>query len=395
MKKVLLINPNKDFFSNPMLVLLLDELIDQHIEVHLIHPPQFVDLPTKYSNFKHIEFTAFNVSWSKKLWKSFSVLRSYWKVIRYCKKNELSSIIGIDPTGIIIAGRIHKFLTKSDLHYLSFELFFKDELKEEKSYLRIKKKELKYVRKIKSLLIQDEVRFDLLRQENKLNPSEFKTFFIPVSPKKIEFTKEEKAYWKKYYREKLGVQKDQIVLIHSGSVARWGGGDILLKLLDLELPEKYIVLIHSKFALDQSNELYKELLKKKEKNFPLILHTEPFSDYEEYIRFLLLADIGLVLYEADFQSPYTGKNIENIGLSSGKFACYMSLGLPSIVTYSKTYEILNTKYNVGIVVKNEIEIKDWLMNQYPSLSESGGSTKLYDQELNNEQRIKAYIDFIS
>ena len=395
MKKVLLINPNKDFFSNPMLVLLLDELMEQNTDLNLIYPAQYIDLPSKYSGCKQLQFTAFNVNWTRKFWKSISKILSYWKVIRYCKKNQISSVVGVDPVGIIIAGRIQRFLKKSSLHYISFELFFKDELSQEKSYLKIKEKEVNYTKKIKSLVIQDEVRFESLRQENQLETTDFKTFFVPVSPAKIEFTEEEKNHWRNQYRKKLGIQQDQTVLIHSGSVAPWGGGEMILKLLELGLPEECILLIHSKFPLDETDPLHKKLIDKQKNGASLILHNAPFSNYEEYLQFLLCTDIGLVLYEADYQSPYTGKNLKNIGLSSGKFACYMSLGIPAITTYSITYSALNEKYNFGIVIENVEQLKESLTNQKEFLMRQDHSTDLYNQELDCRIRIKAYVDFIS
>ncbi|MES2588245.1 MAG: hypothetical protein V4622_04640 [Bacteroidota bacterium] len=392
MKNVLFINPNKDFFSNPTLVYLLKEFGKKGLQIHLVMPTQSVELPESFSNIKHVKFNTFNLTWPKKIWKWLPIIRAYFKLISYCKKNEISTIIGVDPYGIIIAGRLKRFLKQTEIHYISFEIFFRDELKNFPKELIIKKKEINYSHKVSTLIIQDEIRFNLLISENNLDVKKLKTYFIPVAPEKSVLSLEEKTYWRTFYREKLGIEDDEIVLLHSGSVAKWSGGELILDVLKRELPSKVKILVHSKFPFNSSESIQNELLELKEKGKSVILHDNPFSDYQSYLQFLQVADFGLALYQHDDSSAFTGKNIEHIGLASGKFATYMSQDLPTIVTFSENFEILNQKYNFGCLIHNSDDFFSVLSTIDKQIIDKSTISELYENELNPKNRVNLYLD---
>ena len=96
-----------------------------------------------------------------------------------------------------------------------------------------------------------------------------------------------------------------------------------------------LLLIHSKSELNPQNKIHNNLLELEKNSESVLIHKTVFSDFTEYLSFLQVADYGLVLYQKDESSPYTGKNIVEIGLASGKFACFMSQGIPVIATSSK------------------------------------------------------------
>ena len=77
-----------------------------------------------------------------------------------------------------------------------------------------------------------------------------------------------------------------------------------------------------------------------------------------------------------------GKNIEYIGLSSGKFSTYMMLGLPTIARNIEPYISLNTKYSFGALIDSPRDIDTaivFILNNYDRLSSN--SRLLYNSEL--------------
>ena len=78
----------------------------------------------------------------------------------------------------------------------------------------------------------------------------------------------------------------------------------------------------------------------------VILSTEPLPP-EEYESMVASADLGLVLYKTIPGSLFRQKNIECIGLSSGKFSHYAKHGLPVVSIGQQTYADLLREYEFG------------------------------------------------
>ena len=383
MKHVLFINPNKDTFSNPTLVAVLDKMIlTKKLKVTILAPKQIIDTPSHLTEINFMELPDFSVNWSKKVKSWLPKIIFLIKLIRFCQKNKIKHIVGIDPIGLIYAGRIKRFLKKSILYYFSFEIFFRNEVKNLDYFRKIKEKEINYSKFIDFLVIQDEVRKQLLVQENNLDTTKFKTFLIPVSPNVGIIEGEYKSNW----RKKISIPDDKIVLLHSGSLEKWSGGDLIINLLESGLAENQLVVIHSKSELNLENPIHSKLVELEKQGFPVLIHKTIFSDYEEYLSFLHIADFALVLYEKDESSPYTGKNIEEIGLASGKFSCFMSQGIPVITRNSRIYKELNKKYNFGCVIENLSEIKLINLNEDFKFN----SLNLYNDELNSMSLVEEY-----
>ncbi len=383
MKQVLFINPNRDTFSNPTLVAVLDKMIlSKKLKVTILTPKQVIDAPSHLNEINFIDLPDFSVNWSKKVKTWFSKISFLIKLVRFCQKNKIKDIVGIDPVGLIYAGRIKRILSSLNLHYFSFEIFFRDEVKNLDYYRKIKEKEVYYSKFIDFLLIQDEVREQLLVQENNLNPTNFKTFLIPVSPNCGLIEGDNRSQW----RNKLNIAENKIVLLHSGSMEKWSGGELIIKMLESGLAENQLIVVHSKSEFDLENPIHSKLLELEQQGFPVLIHKTRFSDYDEYLSFLHLADFGLVLYEKDSSTPYTGRNIEEMGLASGKFACFMSQEIPVVALNSRIFKELNNKYNFGFVIENLSEIKLINLNE----DFKSHTLNLYQHELNAMSLVEEY-----
>lgn len=389
MKNILLINPNKDTFSNPTLVALLEELLlNTDCKITLLAPSQSIPRPEHLSGVKHDLLPELSVNWGKNMSTWLPKWQFQKRMQTICKAEKVSTILAVDPLGLIIGARIKKSLSKLRLHYLSFEIFFQDEIQKGTYYDKVKRKEIYYSRYIDHVLIQDEVRKSLLYKENNLNDTPYS--LIPVSPNIGNIEKNKSSYW----REKLGIFKDKMLVLHSGSVSKWSGGEYLIDLLENSLPENVFLLIHSKEKLNSENKLHAHLMDLAQNKKNVQLHDEAFASYYEYLSFLQVADIALTLYKADFSSPYTGKNISEIGLASGKFASYMSQGLPAIVTKSKAYELLQKKHDFGFLVDSKEELRKMLaVFSKESLNQKAANcVSLYENELKPTEKIKEFIE---
>lgn len=83
---------------------------------------------------------------------------------------------------------------------------------------------------------------------------------------------------------------------------------------------------------------------------------------DEYSNYLLQFAVGLIWY-----SPTKDENVDNIGLSSGKFFKHLSLGQPVIVKDCPGISNIVRKYRLGLVIHNASELKeayDHIMQRY-------------------------------
>ncbi len=392
MKHILFINPNHDTFTNPSLVTVFEQLLQNSaIRVSLLSGKQIIAAPPHLQGIKFLDFPVFSVTWSKKFWTWLPKRRVQKQLKDFCRQEQVTHLVGIDPLGLIVGGRVKKALTALELHYFSFELFFRDELGHFPYYAKIKQKEIFYSRLVDVLLIQDEERRDLLLHENRFQPG--KTFFLPVSPR----VGETKPGMREMWRKKLGIAPGQRVLVHSGSLDSWSGGGFLSQILEQGLPENTLLVVHSKEKLLFTNPLHARLLDLKEKGAPLLLHETLFEDYADYLGFLQLADLALALYAPDGESPYTGKNIGHIGLASGKFSCYLSQGIPVCVLASGSYEKLRGNFDFGFVLHDVEEIPRILVSLTDEIlaHKKEEALRLYREILDPEQAAGLYTAYLN
>ncbi len=387
---VLIINPNNDTFSNPTLVLVLEKLMkEKDLVVTLLSPKQIIDQHKKFESINILVLPEISVNWGLNFTKWYKKIKFASFLKSYCRKHAIRQVIGVDPIGLIYGGRLKKALKKINLHYFSFEIFFSDELNSSSYYKSIKNKEIFYSRFIDTLLIQDEHRLKLLKKENNLILNKIKHFLIPVSPNCDLIEGDNRSKW----RRKLGISDEKIVILHSGSVEKWSGAEYLLQILQKKVPDNVLILIHSKNELDINNLIHKKLLDLEMNNKSLMIHKKIFSDYTEYLSFLQISDLGLVFYKSDSNSPYTGKNIQNIGLASGKLSCFLSQEIPCVFHQTPLYVELNEKYNFAFEINNFDQISDFFesLSIEKILIKKGNTKTIFNNELNANLKIEEYL----
>lgn len=367
-----ILTPNTDTFTNPTMVSLLGYLKEKSEEVVLFGPEQEPQCPEEFGFIKFVQ-TRFKLSFKNpKFWKA--QLMSYLRVKQNLGNGKGCTLLAVDPLGLVTGGRIKRLLCpKAKLSYLSFEIFFADELSGH--YLRLKKKEITYSQYIDNLLIQDETRRELLFTENRFSLPESKVALVPVSPTPLSIDSPADIH------SMMNIPHDKKLVVYSGSIGSWCGTQCIIDALRSgNWPSDWHLVFHCRKSSEKGNAMFNELeALDADTTVPFSLHIEPFGPMSELAAFLSGFDAALALYFPNRENPYYGKNMEEIGLSSGKFAMYMMLGLPTIVTSCKVYDSLMRKYKFGATVKNSSEL-------YKALNKSN---------FNNEEARKLYKEVLS
>lgn len=359
MKSIAIITPKTDTFSNPTLILLFEKLAERNYKI-LFFASEQLFIPEEIREKIEIYSLPFNfISFfkrpeiSRRPYDILKLIKQYSEIYRLLKiQNKVKAVICVDPMGLVFAGRIKRLLNIKII-YASFEILFKDEITSEKKK-KIKTLENKYSGHVDLVIVQDKKRENLLKSVNNFKP-DTKILNIPVAPQKTENLST--GY---DIHNDLGIPVDKKIVVYSGSLQRWSGINEILELLSEKWNEEFWLVIHSHYTLNENDELKKRIDDLINKKMNVTFHNKPFYDYRNYAEFLSKCDIGIALYFPDSIDYYAGKNIEEIGLSSGKFSTYMMLGIPTVTTSNGIYKELNKKYNFGCTIDNTGEIPEAL-----------------------------------
>jgi hypothetical protein len=118
-------------------------------------------------------------------------------------------------------------------------------------------------------------------------------------------------------------------------------------------PDEWVLVLHPRFGIDWTVIPYLDIINENPKVY---LSTEPKTYTYELEEIICSADLGLVLYDLYINSPYTGKNILFVGLSSGKFSSFMKYNIPIIVNNITNIADIVSQYNLGYVISNVEDI---------------------------------------
>jgi hypothetical protein len=388
LKTIAFITPKIDTFSNPTLVYLFEKMIEKEYKI-LFFGYEQIFIPSEIRNkitFCHLPFNFYEFKPGLRSIKK--LLKQVYNVYdTFKRKNKADKIICVDPMGLVIAGRINR-IVKLPLIYFSFEIFFEDEFYVQRKKI-IKKHEMNYSGGVNLVIVQDSKREKLLRAVNNFSQD---TIFehIPVSPEPTD------DYAKNYdiYKE-LNIPKDKILIVYSGTLMAWSGISELLDLFPDKIPDKYWLIIHSHHKLTDGDELKLKMEALIEKKYNITFHNKPFYENKDYYSFLHACHIGLATYFPNNIDVFAGKNIKEIGLSSGKFSTYMMLGLPTITTTHSIYIKLNRKYGFGEIISVTGDIPEALERISDDIEgKRKNCYELYERELNPVIRFTKLLNYL-
>lgn len=239
-----------------------------------------------------------------------SVTKDYAAFLNEQNLNDYEILIVIEPEGLM-AYYYAKF--KTPFIYLSLELNNLSCEKKEIANILKKVIEIKYIKRALFSIIQDEIREEILRKDNKI-PDTHQFLYLPVSSAGEPYQKKSE-----YFRSKFRISNDKKIVLYAGSIMPWA---CLLEIADSmkEWDEKFVFVIHGA-RFDQE---YLEKVINISKMYDRIYISNEWVDYENIDNIISSADIGIVAYRMDTINNYLIKN------ASGKISAYLKSGLPII-----------------------------------------------------------------
>jgi len=244
-------------------------------------------------------------------------------------------VIGVDPDGLLLAAKLAR---GAPVAYYSLELLLSDELSTQADE-RLKAQERALSQRAAFVVVQDEARAQLLADDNEL-PSE-RIVLVPNAP-----AGPAKGRRSRYWHKQFGLDEATRVVLHSGSLGSWTGIEDIVDSV-ASWPTGWVLVVHTRY--DAATSPYVERLKARAIGGRVLFSLKPVGR-QEYDELIDGADVGLAFYIATGDSSFTQRNVQTIGLSSGKLAYYLRAGLPVIVNRAASVASLIEAEACGVAV---------------------------------------------
>jgi glycosyltransferase involved in cell wall biosynthesis len=245
--------------------------------------------------------------------------------------------IGVDPDGLELAHELARG-TGASLGYYSLELLLSSDLVTDADR-RAKQVERELSRQAAFVVVQDAARARLLADDNGLD--ERRLVLVPNAPLG-RARRRPSGYW--HHRFELGPERK--VLLHAGSLGAWTGIDQVVTTAST-WPDDWALVVHTRY--DASSSEYVRALRARAAPGRVFWSLKPVSS-DAYEALVDGADAALALYLRSEESVLTGRNVETIGLSSGKLAYALRAGVPVIVNRSTSIASLIQQEGCGVLV---------------------------------------------
>ena len=197
------------------------------------------------------------------------------------------------------------------------------------------------MRKSAITIITDTCRENLQRQYARL-PKKHRFIQYPCS-----FFENKYLFNRDYWRKKLDIREDELLLSISGQTSIATGIHWALSVLD-KLPVNYVLFIQPGGLNDTLADILFKRLSRKDR---IIYFPGRLSSFVEAMSINYAADIGLVFYLSE--KP----QFQQMGVSSNKLCMYLQMGKPVIVNRQSSFEFIDT-FKAGKLIDNEGELVD-------------------------------------
>lgn len=339
LKRVLLIHTDGNTFNNPTLKCVVDLLLDHGVEVTIRYPASTAPMPQLPGvtclpfgrPYRFIKSLIFNRLCSEQM----SWLSVWFERIFLYEKFDL--VIGVDRQGLIEAGILFR-MTGTPFVFFSFEIMFENE-----TSAGFKSLERSAARFVRQWFVQDELRAAHLQRENSLDPAA--RTILPLASAGPGVIGSERL------RDRLGVPLEKKVAITMGSLAGWSMTREIISSI-VAWPDDWVLVIHERYGQTTSTleTLGIEPVMIPEGKVYLSSHATEMVDSMGEI--LAGVSAGLAFYRPDYSGVYTGKNLEYLGLASGKISTFMRYGVPMIMNEIGLYSDLAREHGFGLVAKD-------------------------------------------
>ncbi len=243
------------------------------------------------------------------------------------KKYDL--VIGVDR-GILEASLISK-IQNIPIGLISYEIFFADETSK-----AFKQQEIDACSNLSFAVCQDKLRSEKLSEENKIDIK----IIINIPVVNRGFNKQVKS---DYLYKKLNIPQSKKIAIYTGTLAVWGGTDYLIGSTK-HWSDDWVLVLHSRYNDPGMNNKISQFASKR-----IYLSTESIDSIDDMSIILNSVDLGITYYKPTYYQMYEGKNLEFIGLASGKTFTYLRNGLPVCVNEIGEMSDIIKNNNLGFV----------------------------------------------
>lgn len=250
---------------------------------------------------------------------------------------EADLLIGVDRPGLLYAATCAR-LTGRPYGLISFEITFADEISR-----CLKRPERTASQGVSFWTVQDPIRADLLARENAMITP---PFLLPVAsagrpPAPVS-----------RIRDRLGIPAKCKAAILLGNISAYNMPREILRTLR-DWPENWVLILNDRYKLDISAYLeeQQDLLNK-----TLFVNTTPLDSFDDLSALLAGVDAGLVFYQATRENRIVGRNMEHIGMSSGKLSTLLRNGVPVITSLKDVGGRQVEEYKAGVLVDSPADI---------------------------------------
>jgi len=316
--RIAVFHPEGNFSNNPHLSGVLELLLERGHEVYLYchpHPSQrhspvhprlhVVPVPPPPGSR---EVTG-NVLFSPRASRQAVVRTALHSLPRF------SLVLGVD-LGIIEAAHVAR--AQCVPHGLfSYEILFTEEVGRD-----FKREEVDACRDVAFALCQDDARAGHLAWENAIDRERILT--MPVAGRGARPGGRTFGL-----HDAFGLPQETKIAVYIGSTdAKWTGSDILLANVG-KWPDDWVLVLHHRFDSGSMERLLAGL--DEHARSKVFISPFPSLATHELHRLLHACDFGLCFYTPTYDAPLLGRNLEHIGMASGKFTTYLQHGLPVLV----------------------------------------------------------------
>jgi len=351
LKRALIIHTDGNSFNNPTLKCIIDLLLEKGCEIDLRYPESDAPMPC-YEGIRFLPFGVWLRRWKSHVFDRYCsrplvFLSVLVEKFVYYKKYDL--IIGVDRQGLIEASVLNK-ITKTPYVYISFEIMFEDE-----TSARYKSLEKEASKGVAAWLVQDEERAGQLQRENLLNPSN--KILLPLASAGVGVVKVDRL------RDRLGIANTKKVAIAIGSISSWSMTNQILECV-ADWPEEWVLIVHARYGKTRellAGELaaLADLLDRK-----IFISNAATVMVDDMGSILAGVSVGLAFYRPEYGKSYygyyIGKNLEHLGLASGKISTYLRYGIPVIINEVGLYAGETRQFRFGCVIEQPEQIKECL-----------------------------------
>jgi glycosyltransferase involved in cell wall biosynthesis len=289
-------------------------------------------------------------------------------------------VIGVDPDGLVLAQSI---AGGAPVAYYSLELLLTEALTSSADR-RLKQQERALSQAAPFIVVQDADRAHLLVAENGVDPS--RLVLVPNAPPGPARRRPSRSW-----HGRCGLPDQARVVLHAGSLGDWTGIDDLVREVPA-WPEPWVLVVHTRYDAETSP--YVARLQAAADSRRVHFSLKPV-DRQAYDALVDGADVGLAFYVASDESAFTGRNIQTIGLSSGKLAYYLRAGLPVIVNQAASIGTTLEAAGCGVAVADAAGVADALTRvslRYDAFSEA--ACAFFDDQLDFARAFARVIERI-